>query len=394
MATEPEILNPGEESALTIIGGMDALTRSEINMQVEFAMAHPRSIEKVRKDVESLVTLNQSIAEESFYTLKRKNKDGTVKLIQGPSIRFAEVLCYCWGHVRWGKQIAEIDNEFVTGEGVFMDLQRNNVGKVKTKRRIVDSYGHRYNTDMIQVTGNAAASLAYRNAVTGTIPQAFWKDILEKAKLTAIGGTQSIAEKRTAAIQYGAKIGVSEDRIYATLGIQGINDLGVEELIALRGLFNSLKDGETTIEEAFGDPFEEEITSLYEKLGYNQARRTAVSREYKTRSVELLAYLRKQAEPLGNTSSVKPASTQASSTTEQASKAEESTEQAKSDAPQETGEKRKPGRPKKSASAQQETESKPDTQAETQAQSEQAAQEEKPEQTTTNVVPEAGRFSF
>jgi hypothetical protein len=297
---EPDILGPNDEVSLTPISSMamDAATRSEINMQVEFAMQHPRSITSVRKEVEELVTLDQSIAEESFYTLKRKDKDNNVKLIQGPSIRFAEVLCYCWGHTRSGIQIADVDGEFVTGEGAFMDLQRNNVIKIKTKRRITDKNGKRYNTDMIQTTGNAAASLAYRNAVTRLIPKAFWNDILEKAKLTAIGKNKSIGETRNIAIEYGKKIGVSEEQIFATLGIQGINDLGVDELIALKGLYNSVKDGESTLEDAFGDPFEKEINGLMDQLGWNKGRRDAVLPSYRGRSVELLAYLKKQAEPL------------------------------------------------------------------------------------------------
>jgi hypothetical protein len=301
MASEIEIIRPGEEVHLTPIANMDAATKSEINMQVQFAMDHPRKISVVLKEIEELVTLNQDIAEESFYTLKRKNADGTVKLIQGPSIRFAEVLCYCWGHVRWQKEISDLDNEFVTGLGIFMDLQRNIVGRVKTKRRITDKNGKRYGADMIQVTGNASSSLAYRNAVTGTIPQALWKGILEKAKVVAVGGTASIGEKRVKALEYGAKIGVSQEQIFDTLGIQGINDIGVDELIALKGLFNSLKDGETTVEEAFGDPYEKELTELFDKLGYNKGRRDVLIGNHKGQSVKLLDYLRKQAEPLNVT---------------------------------------------------------------------------------------------
>lgn len=311
MPPEMEVLSPNDEVSLTPITSvaMDAATRSEINMQVEFARQNPRSITAVLKELEELITLNQAIAEESFYTLKRKDKEGNVKLIQGPSIRFAEVLCYCWGHVRWQKQIADVDAEWVTGEGVFMDLQRNILGRVRTKRRITDKNNRRYNADMIQTTGNAASSVAYRNAVTGSVPQALWKDILEKAKVVAIGGTASIGEKRTKALEYGAKIGVSPESIFETLGVQGINDIGVDELIALRGLFNSLKDGETTIEEAFGDPHEKELDSLFEKLGYNQGRRDNLRGNYRGRSLDLLTYLRKQAEPLGETAKDAPKET-------------------------------------------------------------------------------------
>lgn len=347
MATEMEVLSPNDELSMTPITGvaMDAATRSEINMQVEFARQNPRSITAVLKELEELITLNQAIAEESFYTLKRKDKEGNVKLIQGPSIRFAEVLCYCWGHVRWQKQIADVDAEWVTGEGVFMDLQRNILGRVRTKRRITDKNNRRYNADMIQTTGNAASSVAYRNAVTGSVPQALWKDILEKAKVVAIGGTASIGEKRTKALEYGAKIGVSPESIFETLGVQGINDIGVDELIALRGLFNSLKDGETTIEEAFGDPHEKELDALFEKLGYNQGRRDNLRGNYRGRSLDLLTYLRKQAEPLGETAKDAP-----KETTPTAAQVVES-EEAKHAAAQEPVVPKKRGRPAKNTAA-------------------------------------------
>lgn len=297
---EPEILGPNDEVSISTINNtaMDAATRSEITMQVEFAMQHPRSITAVRKELEELVTLDQSIAEESFYTLKRKDKDGNVKLIQGPSVRFAEVLVYCWGHTRSGIQISDVGSEFVVGEGTIMDLQRNNVTRIRTNRRITDKTGRRYNTDMIQTTGNAAASLAYRNAVTRVIPKALWADILEKAKLTAIGKNKSIGETRNIAIEYGKKIGVSEEQIFATLGIQGINDLGIDELIALKGLYNAVKEGESTIEEAFGDPFEKEITALMDQLQFPKPKRDMIWANYKGKSMDLLAYLQKQAAPL------------------------------------------------------------------------------------------------
>jgi len=297
---EGEILGPNDEVSISTINNtaMDAATRSEITMQVEFAMQHPRSITAVRKELEELVTLDQSIAEESFYTLKRKDKDGNVKLIQGPSVRFAEVLVYCWGHTRSGIQIADVGSEFVVGQGVLFDLQRNNVTSIKTNRRITDKTGRRFNTDMIQTTGNAAASLAYRNAVTRVIPKALWNDILEKAKLTAIGKNKSIGETRNIAIEYGKKIGVTEEQIFTTLGVQGINDLGIDELIALKGLYNAVKEGESTIEEAFGDPFEKEITALMEQAQWPKPKREMVVKDYRGRSLDLLARLRKEVEPL------------------------------------------------------------------------------------------------
>jgi hypothetical protein len=162
---------------------------------------------------------------------------------------------------------------------------------------------------MIQMTGNASASLSYRNAVMSVIPQALWMPILEKSKKVAVGGTASVNERRMAAIEYGKKVGVSPDQVFSTLGVQGVNDIGIDELVTLKGLFNALKDGEMTIEEAFGDPYEKELDELFEKLQYNKGRRAALMENYKGRSTDLLTYLREQAKPLAEAPKVdaKPA---------------------------------------------------------------------------------------
>ncbi|MFN8826683.1 MAG: hypothetical protein ACK501_17070, partial [Planctomycetota bacterium] len=46
-------------------------------------------------------------------------------------------------------------------------------------RRITGKNGRRYSSDMIGVTGNAACSIALRNAVFRGIPRAFWIDIYD-----------------------------------------------------------------------------------------------------------------------------------------------------------------------------------------------------------------------
>jgi hypothetical protein len=303
MAGEMEILRPGEEMSVTAVNvaEMDAYTRSSINMQIEFAQNHPRKMDLVLAELESLSCRSEEVAEATFYTLKRKDKDGNTKLIQGPSVRFAEMLVYCWRNTRSDKGISGVDNEFVTGQGIMFDLERNNALKVETKRRITGRDGKRYNADMIQTTGNASSSLSYRNAVTSVIPQALWMPILEKAKKVAVGGTASVNERRNAALEYGKKVGVSSEQIFTTLNIQGINDIGIDELVTLKGLFNALKEGEMTIEDAFGDPYEKELTELFDKLGYNKGRRDVLIGNHKGQSVKLLDYLRKQAEPLGET---------------------------------------------------------------------------------------------
>jgi recombination protein RecT len=138
------------------------------------------------------------------------------------------------------------------------------------------------------------------------------------------------------------------------------------------------------------DPDEQELETLFDKLGKNPTERKMLRESYipQGRRKELVEYLQGRLAPAGQ--AVNVSTKPAEQATEQASQA--GTEQAKTDAPQDTEEKRKRGRPKKMDSA---PEEKPDTQPETQAQETKPAQEDKPaqhEEPTTKQ--ETGKFQF
>jgi hypothetical protein len=114
---------------------------------------------------------------------------------------------------------------------------------------------------MVNVTGNAAVSVAYRNAVLKLIPRAF-TDRVYKAAQEASVGKGTLDQKRTRALDYFGKAGVAPEAVYALLGVGGFDDLGIEQIIQLRGIVNAIKDGETTLEEVFNpEPPQSEAAS-------------------------------------------------------------------------------------------------------------------------------------
>jgi hypothetical protein len=114
--------------------------------------------------------------------------------------------------------------------------------------------GKRFGDDMIATTGNAAASIALRNAVTRGIPKALWKELFDEAKKVAGGSAQTFGTRRDKTIKELGIQGATPDQIFALLGVTGIDDLRTEHLVHLRGLYNAIKDGEITVDEAFGAP--------------------------------------------------------------------------------------------------------------------------------------------
>jgi hypothetical protein len=101
------------------------------------------------------------------------------------------------------------------------------------------------------VTANAACSIALRNSILKGVPKAFWSDMYEQARQTAVGTVQTLANRRARALAVLQKMGVSSAQVFAFLKIEGEQDITIEHLSTLFGITTALKDGDTTPEQAF-----------------------------------------------------------------------------------------------------------------------------------------------
>lgn len=232
------------ESSATLM----ALNASEIDMQIATAKKYPRSVKQFRNEAFQMATLTEDIAGECMYSLPRGGK-----AIEGPSARFAEIVVSAWGNARAGARVISEDDRFVTAQGVFYDLQRNVSITYEVRRRITDRHGNKYKDDMVGVTSNAACSIALRNAILKGIPKAFWKDIYNEARRTAIGDAKTLATKRASMLEAFGKMGVVPERIFSLLAVEGEADITLDNLALLRGTFTAIKDGDTSIEQVFDE---------------------------------------------------------------------------------------------------------------------------------------------
>jgi hypothetical protein len=224
------------------------LNKSEIDQQIATAKQYPRSIKRFHTEALQMVTLNERVAESCIYALPRDNKT-----IEGASARFAEIVASAWGNCRAGSRVVSDQGDFVTAQGVFHDLERNVAITYEVQRRITDKHGRRFKPDMIGVTANAACSIALRNAILKGVPKAFWDGMYEAARATVMGDYKTLNNRRADALKAFQAYGVSAERVCATLGVSGVEDIGLDQLVTLRGILTSLKDGETTPEQAFGE---------------------------------------------------------------------------------------------------------------------------------------------
>ena len=227
-------------------GAIELMTRGEIDVQIKTAKQYPRSVKRFKETALAMATLDEDTAASCMYAVPRAGKT-----IEGPSARFAEICAQAWGNIRVASRSISEGQTFVSVQSVCHDLESNVAIGVEVKRRITDRDGKRYKEDGIGLASSAGISIAIRNSVLKVIPKAFWKSIYEEARRTAIGDVKTLASKRADMVGAYQKMGVSAAQLAAAVGKAGVEDIGLDELAALRGIWSSLKEGEITVEQAF-----------------------------------------------------------------------------------------------------------------------------------------------
>jgi hypothetical protein len=231
-----------EEADVQII--TEAQENAIINQQIATAKRYPRNIQDAKDELINLAASDPAVAEECFYGLARGGTE-----IEGPSVRLAELVEYCWGNIRVETRIIDIGEKFVTAQAQAADLERNNAVRAECKRRITDRNGKRYNDDLIQVTANAAAAIAYRNAIFKLVPPAVLKrefDQIDRARKD-----QSLPKRIEKAKKLFKTMKVEEANLLDYVGKSDWDEITHDDLNKLGNLATALKNGETTVEEVF-----------------------------------------------------------------------------------------------------------------------------------------------
>jgi len=243
-------MNAGDEGVIDMTDAMVVrqVVSAEMAQQIAGAIARPRKApDDFTVELTALVTRKSDMLAEYSYALKRSGK-----VIVGPSVRFAEVMAWTWGNNRYGARIVDEGKDSVTAMGWFHDLERGTQIGFEVRRRITDKEGRRYNADMIGVTAMAACGIALRNAVIKGVPKVFWMEAFHAVQ-KGLASDKDIDKKRTAALGYLGQMGVTEPMILATLKLRKIEDVKAEHLAHLRTMVETIKEGEATVSELFGD---------------------------------------------------------------------------------------------------------------------------------------------
>lgn len=225
---------------------LERMEKAQIDQLVSTSKQFPRNVKKCKDEAIAMATMDIETACECFYTLRRAGK-----LIEGPSVRAAEIAFSCWGNLRAGSRVLGADATTVTGQAFCHDTEKNVYIVKETKRRITTKDGKRYNEDMILTTGNAAAAISQRNAVFGCIPKTLIRSVYKEAKKVAIGDASSLHDRWNKCIKAFTAIPVTEDQILKYLEKKSADEIVQDDLAHMIGVFNSLKEGEAAVDELF-----------------------------------------------------------------------------------------------------------------------------------------------
>lgn len=227
---------------------LSAINKSEVDIQVSTAKAYPRDVEQSLNRIKQLATIDNETAENCFYALKRGDT-----FIEGPSVRLAEIIGCAWGNLRVQARIIGNDGKFITAQGIAHDLETNFAASVEVKRRITDKSGRTFNEDMQVVTGNAAASIAFRNALLKVVPSAVTHRIVAEIRQVAKGNALSLEQRVANMLKWFDGVGVTRQQVLAHIGVASAEKITEEQADYLRGLAVAIKEGSTTVKDTFGE---------------------------------------------------------------------------------------------------------------------------------------------
>lgn len=192
----------------------------------------------------------RSLAEKAIYSYPRSGST-----ISGPSIRLAEELARCWGNVDFGiKELSQKDGESEMSaycwdmETNTMSSQTFVVAHVRdTKKGQVRLTEQR---DIYENNANMAGR-RLRARILAILPPDLVEAAVAECKKTLAGDNDiPIADRINKMVASFAKFGVKIDTLEKRLG-RKIDTMTTDDICEYAGIYNSLKDGNSSISDWF-----------------------------------------------------------------------------------------------------------------------------------------------
>lgn len=225
---------------------------AEAQGKLIMAKRFPRNyIESYAKAIEACQ--RKGFAEKAFFNYPRGGQTVT-----GVTIRFAEEMARCYGNLDYG--IKEMSHEEGKSEmqAYCWDLETNTISSQNfTVEHIMETkQGNRKLTsqrDIYEKTANDGAR-RLRSRILAILPPDLVEDCIIKCKETLAGNSEMpLIDKIKNMVTAFSKLGVTKEMLEKRLG-HTVETVNTDELTEYIGIYNGLKQKETTVSDWFEQP--------------------------------------------------------------------------------------------------------------------------------------------
>ena len=251
MEHQNEIEQQVEHVEVFPLGATEAIERAAIDVQIATAHRYPRSLAVFMARAKDMVSVDKSTAESCMYSRPVGKKDGRTIYASGESIRLAEIVAACYGNLRYGGMITEMTERYVKAQGAAHDLETNAAVTAEVIESTVDRNGRPYSERQRVIMAKAAQSKAIRDAIFRVVPKSLCRPVVEVAQEVALGEGVSMADRRGGLARWIVSLDIDPERVWLSLGVEGLDDITNKHLILLTGVKTAIKDGDVAISEAF-----------------------------------------------------------------------------------------------------------------------------------------------
>lgn len=259
---------------------LDTIERANVDSQIATAKQYPRDLRRAINNSVAMATMDIPTAQSCGYALPRGGKP-----ITGPSVHLAKLIVSNYGNIRAEAKVVQITDKQVISRGTCWDLENNVATAFEVRRSIVGRTGQRFSDDMITVTGNAANSIAYRNAVFSVIPRAITDKVYQAAQHCITGDLSDedkiIARRKKCIDYFKDEFGITEQEVVMLCGKKTVNQIKANEIALLLGITQSLTDGCVAVGELMKPYRKEETKNTIAAAAAEAAKNTAAKKEDK-----------------------------------------------------------------------------------------------------------------
>lgn len=229
----------------------------EVQAQVISAHKFPRDeMRSVDKIINSCT--QPALADVALYKYSRgKDEDGKKNDIIGPSIRLAEEIARCWGNIQYGWRITAQGPNWSDLEAFAWDVESGLrpalTFRVKHWRDLGKGKGYFLNSerDIYELCANQAARRV-RKCILQLIPAQVQEMAVQQVKKTTASDFEGLKHKIEVTVAYFKGMGISVAALESYLE-HPLSETTPEELVDLRACATSIKEGERTAFELFGE---------------------------------------------------------------------------------------------------------------------------------------------